>query len=315
VSNQAATYDFTAGISSTNGWQPYVPLAAYGTAYSFSDSPAGYEIQSAPCVNPTLLGPARVGTFLPGSFGDFDLSFDIPSYSASLNEFFGAAARIQTIGLLTSSGYAFGYDNSIGKLILYKVVNEQFQPFPSPTNPPVAPRLQVESVGSGSFGISWSSTPGQVYRAEYNSTLGSNDWVTISPDQAGTGGKLAILVQPSTEPRRFYRVLTFRVGPSQAVALTPGQGYRFTFQGIGASFGGAVYSLNNLMTPLAVVGCTDSTYSSGEAGLLVASRTAAGPADQTFSRFTIIPEPSPALLMTLGALTIWGVTAKRRSRA
>lgn len=235
LSSQAATYDFTAGTASTNGWQPYLPLAPFGVAYTFSDDASGYRLQSAPSVNPALLGPARVGSFLPGSIGDFALSYDVPSYSSSLSEFFGGAARIGTVGLGTSSGYVLGYDTSVGELFISKVVNES-------------------SVGA------------------------------IGP------------------------------GATAPVALTPGQGYRFTFEGVGANFDGAVYSLNNLTTPLTTVAGTDSQFSSGEVGLLVASQAAAGAADETFSRFTVIPEPSAAALAVLGGLMILGASWRRHAR-
>jgi len=232
---QGAFYDFTAGTSSVIGWQPYFPLAPFGVAYTAYDDPNGYRLQSAPSVNPALLGPARVGSLLPVSMGDFALSFDIPSYSSSLREFFGAAARMGTIGFGTTSGYAFGYDNTSLGLFISKIVNEASQ----------------GAIGPGAFA---------------------------------------------------------------PVMLTPGQGYRFTFEGSGVNFDGAVYSLNNLTTPLASVSGTDSSFSSGEFGLLVASQMASGPADQTFSRFSLIPEPATAKLAVLGGLMAWGLSGWRRTR-
>ena len=221
----AAIYDFTAGPSAIQGWQPYEPLVPFGVSYAFTDNPDGYRIQSGPSVNPALLGPARVGSFLPGSMSDFGLSFDVPSYSSSPSEFLGAAARMGTVGLGTTSGYALGYDNVGGGLFMEKIVNEA-------SAGPIGP-------------------------------------VAFAP-----------------------------------VALTPGQGYRFTFEGIGSTFDGAVYSLNNLATPLATVSGVDSQFSSGQVGLLVASEASAGAADATFSRFTIVPEPAALSLLALGGLAL-----------
>lgn len=124
VSAQAASYDFTSGPASISGWAPYAPLAGFGIPASFSQGPAGYELQSAGSPAPGAIGPARVGSFLPGSLGDFSLSFTIPSYSPSPTEFFGAAVRMNTLGLGTSSGYVFGYDNNGDAMFISKVVNE-----------------------------------------------------------------------------------------------------------------------------------------------------------------------------------------------
>jgi len=234
---QGAFYDFTGGVASTNGWQPYSPLAPFGVASTASDGPAGYRLQSAPSVMPSVLGPARVGSLLPVSMGNFALSFDVPTYSATPTEYFGAAARMGTVGLGTSSGYAFGYDNSVGGLLISKIVGEALQ---------------------GAIGP----------------------------------------------------------GAAAAVWLVPGQGYRFTFEGLGASFDGAVYSLSDLTTPLATVFGSDSSFSSGQFGLLVASQAQTGPADQTFGRFSLnaIPEPTTATLAVLGGLMAWGLSGWRRLR-
>ena len=127
ISAQAATYDFTGGISSTNGWQAYTPLVPFGTVNTLSDGPGGYELYSGASVAPSLIGPARIGSLLPLSFSDFTITFDVLNYSPSLVEFFGAAARVQNVGLGTTAGYVMGYDNVAESLFISKVANESSQ--------------------------------------------------------------------------------------------------------------------------------------------------------------------------------------------
>jgi len=127
---QAQTYNFTSGTASTNGWTPYTPLAGFGVTTTFSDGFYGYLMESSASPEPSVLGAARVGSFLPGTYANFSLNFSVLSYNTSGSEFFGAAARISNLGLGTSSGYVFGYESGVGTggaLFISKVVNEASQ--------------------------------------------------------------------------------------------------------------------------------------------------------------------------------------------
>jgi hypothetical protein len=153
VGGKAATYDFVTSNSGTNGWQPYTPLASDGVGASFSDGYLGYRFQSAPSVNPGEFGNARLGSFLPGSLGDFSLSFDVAPSNSWPQEFFGAATRVQNLGPGTTSGYVFGYDKSVGDIYIAKVVNDTLQG-PLSASAPVTLRFVTDtSFASGEAGL------------------------------------------------------------------------------------------------------------------------------------------------------------------
>ncbi|MBK9139966.1 MAG: PEP-CTERM sorting domain-containing protein [Verrucomicrobia bacterium] len=99
------------------------------------------------------------------------------------------------------------------------------------------------------------------------------------------------------------------------VSLDPSQDYRMVFSAHGSQLFGQIFALNDLSTPLVTLTATDSTYSSGFAGLLVAGTlmdpTSAG--DATFDNFKVIPEPSTLALAVLGGGALFiGARARRR---
>ncbi len=99
-----------------------------------------------------------------------------------------------------------------------------------------------------------------------------------------------------------------------SVNIDPANAYRLVFTGIGSSLTGEIYDLSDLTTPLATVTATDTTYTSGNPGLLTAAFTTPGATntDTTFDNFSAIPEPTSALLIGMSALLL---TRRQRRNA
>jgi hypothetical protein len=98
------------------------------------------------------------------------------------------------------------------------------------------------------------------------------------------------------------------------LTLTPGQTYRFTFEGNAAgNFFGRVYQGSNPTPLLEVTNSTpDTTYASGFSGLLVAEDTsgAINGADATWDNYLSapvapVPEPATWVLTLMGAVATW----------
>lgn len=80
-----------------------------------------------------------------------------------------------------------------------------------------------------------------------------------------------------------------------SIRLTPGQGYRLVFSGIGAQLTGEVYALTNLTTPLATITANNAEFTSGACGLFVYDNSTGGggTADATFDNFSASPPLAP----------------------
>ena len=89
------------------------------------------------------------------------------------------------------------------------------------------------------------------------------------------------------------------------IVLTPGHGYRLTFTGKDTQMTGRLYDLSDLDHPLAEVPATDSTYSSGTAGLIAFSVNGGsfGPVDVTFDNYAGTDRARPRLQMELSEFT------------
>lgn len=76
-------------------------------------------------------------------------------------------------------------------------------------------------------------------------------------------------------------------GSSKSITLDKANDYRFVFMGVGEHFEGRIYQLPDTTTPIIVVNGTDSSYSSGQCGLLVFDNSSGGAAtaDATFDNF------------------------------
>lgn len=137
----------------------------------------------------------------------------------------------------------------------------------------------------------------------------SSGYVMGYESGVGTGGALFIAKVVDEASKG-----AIGAGAEAAVTLAAGQGYEFTFSGTGTALSGAVYSLANLNTPLATVSGTDSSFASGQLGLLVADESSAGTGTPgaSFGQFTVVPEPGCGALLVLGGLTLWAARTGRK---
>jgi hypothetical protein len=104
-----------------NGLTRYNPLAAFGQGgtYSFpllSPGNYGYELTQAglPADNPA--GRARMGSSVTGqTFTDVFETVDVVNFDSNLGQVFGLGARVNNVGLGTTSGYALVYSTPTGE--------------------------------------------------------------------------------------------------------------------------------------------------------------------------------------------------------
>ena len=94
---------------------------------------------------------------------------------------------------------------------------------------------------------------------------------------------------------------------SDKVHLQAGKQYRLAFIGAGGNFTGNLYELPDTSNPIRSITATDSTYESGQAGLVVANNNTpsyAGAVDVTFDNF-LVTTAEPRLSISLsGIITI-----------
>jgi hypothetical protein len=200
--------DFNDGNDSANPtWTRLQPLAGFGApgTYTF---PGGntYRIQAAASPNPSALGPARAASLLSKLYADFYCAVDIVNWNDSLNQAFGILARIGNVGLGTTTGYVFTYQELDHDISISRITSE------------------------------------------------------AGHDLSGT---------------------------SKSITLYKTNQYRLVFIGVGASFEGRVYQLPDTTTPIITTKGIDSTYASGQAGLLVYDNSSLhnSTADATFDNF------------------------------
>jgi hypothetical protein len=144
--------------------------------------------------------------------------------------------------------------------------------------------------------------------------LGSTDGYFFHYDPFGSNGNSRIWIECVTD-----EVPSGNNSALVNIPLDPLQNYRLEFIGIGDELTGRVYDLNNLSEYLFEVSFTDSTYTSGQVGLLVADQgslfTGNQSADATFDNFSVtaIPEPMTTTLLSGAAIMLVAV-CRRRSR-
>lgn len=147
-----------------------------------------------------------------------------------------------------------------------------------------------------------------------NVGLGTTSGYFFHYDPHGSNGNAKIWIELITEEQPFSLGLMEVTTP-----LDPTFDYRLEFTGVGSSLVGSVYLLSNLSTPLYTVSATDSTYTSGSVGLLVADQGALTignqSADATFDNFTATAVPEPATYAAmLGVAALGAAAIARRKR-
>ena len=219
---QVQSDDFNDGNDA--GWSRYDPLAPFGLTATFSFPNGGYRIQTSYQTGQAA-NPGRAGTVLPNVYSGFYVSVDVVNWNDSLPQSAGILARVSTVGLQTTAGYAFTWDR----------------------------------------GNTNSATAGDVDISQITGEAPSG--VTVSG--------------------------------SDAIHFTPGQSYRMVFIGRGSTLEGRVYQLPDTTTPLITVIGSDSTYSSGQNGLVVYDNNRGlSYTDVTFDNFYATDIEPPRIKMT-----------------
>jgi len=205
---KAQSDNFNDGNDTANpAWTHYEPLSGFGSGGTWT-FPGGnsYHIQAlTPSPDPGTLGPARVASVLTNVYSKFYISVDVVDWNDTLDQAFGILARLENIGLGTTTGYVFTYQAGDHDVSISKITGEAASDLP---------------------------------------------------------------------------------GTSTSVTLDPANDYRFVFMGSGPYFEGRVYQLPDTTTPIVVITATDSTYTSGQAGLLVYDNSgSAGTADAIYDNY------------------------------
>ena len=233
------TDDFNDG--NDTGWVRYDPLAAFGLRATFSFPNGGYRIQTT-YLTGMAENPGRAGTVLTNVYSDFYASVDVVDWDETVPQSFGLLARVGTVGLQTTTGYAFTWDRG------------------NPTN----------------------------------ATAGDVDISTITgeaPDGVSVTG-------------------------SDSIHFEKGKKYRMVFIGRGAELEGRIYELPNVETPVIAIIGTDSTYPSGQNGMVVFDNSGGqNKTDATFDNFYATDIEPPRIGMQndfFGSYTLsWPAEASR----
>ena len=95
-----------------------------------------------------------------------------------------------TNGTLSAANYTFSFVN--GTLTVYIV---------QPTI------LSIAGVATTNSVISWSAISNVTYRVQYQSDLGSTNWLNLTPDVTATSNIASAVDNPAGAARRFYRIM------------------------------------------------------------------------------------------------------------
>lgn len=127
VPNTAAqSDDFDDGDDT--GWIQYDPLGGLGAgARAMWDFPDGaYRIGALTSPSPAQAGPARAGSVRSDqAYFDFYIAVDVVDWDDNLDQAFGILARLRQVGLGTTDGYAFTYQNGDTDVSISLVTDEE----------------------------------------------------------------------------------------------------------------------------------------------------------------------------------------------
>jgi hypothetical protein len=119
----------------------------------------------------------------------------------------GATADVLELGNVSpdqSGLYAVAVSNGGGSVLSS---NAQLLVVPMPA-PELAPQIAFGSTSDGQLLLSFPAAPGYGYALQYNNSLGSTNWITITNvPPSFEGATIGLSQSPADGPLRFYRVL------------------------------------------------------------------------------------------------------------
>jgi hypothetical protein len=104
----------------------YDPLASFGSSSSYG-FPNGnsYRIQT-PAFTTAPPGPARAASYLNNqNYSTFSPSVDLVDWNNGINQAFGLLARLNSVGLGTTTGYALTYQPTLHAVDITRITGEQ----------------------------------------------------------------------------------------------------------------------------------------------------------------------------------------------
>jgi hypothetical protein len=120
------TDDFNDGNDSANPtWTRYDPLAAFGSPASFG-FPNGnsYRIQT-PGFPTSPAGAPRAASYLNNqNYSTFSISVDVLDWNNSINQAYGVLARLNSVGLGATTGYALTYTPTQHTIDITRITGE-----------------------------------------------------------------------------------------------------------------------------------------------------------------------------------------------
>lgn len=122
-------FDVFTEVSSDDSYTHYDPVSSVTGSDSgtWTVANGAYRLYAFPSRNPSLLGPARLGSLVTGlTVRDFSAGIDLLAWDSDRNAaVVGLAARVANIGLGTTTGYAVVWDEGSDDLTLLRLTGEQ----------------------------------------------------------------------------------------------------------------------------------------------------------------------------------------------
>ena len=189
----------------------------------------------------------------------------------------------------------------------------------------IAPGNTINSAFGPQRGVSSASGPFSsatvgVDLVDWDNALGQVIGVSLRTKEAGLGTSDGYIFSYSMATgsiaiNRIDDEVPTNIGSFPGLTLDPLNDYQLVFTGIGSNLVGEVFNLNDLLNPIASVTANDSAYTEGDAGIVANADFFAAPEsgiDVTLDNFrvdVVVPEPSAAVLVALGAL---GLISRRQ---
>jgi hypothetical protein len=224
------------------GWFRLQPLAPFGAPGSYTFPSGHYRIQAAASTNFSSLGPGRAGSVRTDvTNSQFLIAYDVVAWNGSLDQSFGAGARLKNTGFDSTTGYGLVYHTSAHEIAILRIDNE-FPTILASSFVVLNPVLPYRFVFSGQG----SSLNGQVFDVANLST----PLATVSTTE-GTyaSGVNALFVFDSSFDGTSTADATFDNYSAALFAATQGTGW-FTLDGGGGTSTGAVFAVRGTIGQL-----------------------------------------------------------------